>query len=248
MRALLIDDEAPARAVLQHLLTTHCPDVTVVAAAADPIEGLALLRQHTPDLLFLDVELPHLSGFDVLRALGPAADALRVIFVTAYDQYAIRALRFAAIDYLLKPVDPDELCAAVERARTRPVAAAAPAGRYATLADTAPTRLTLPTADGLLVVPVADIVCCEASGAYTLVYLRTRPQPVVVARSLKEYDDLLTGPDHRFFRVHHSWLINLADVRRYIRGDGGTVELADGRQIDVAKRRKEAFLAALARG
>ena len=111
----------------------------------------------------------------------------------------------------------------------------------------APTRLTLPTADGLLVVRVEDIQCCEAAGAYTLVHLRERAQPVVVSRSLKEYDDLLTGTGHRFFRVHHSWLINLAEVRRYIRGDGGIVELAGGRQIDVAKRRKDDFLAALAR-
>jgi two-component system, LytTR family, response regulator len=270
MRALVIDDEAPARAVLQHLLGAHCPDVTVVAATADPIEGLALIRQHEPDVLFLDVEMPHLSGFEVLRALGPAADRLRVIFVTAYDQYAIRAIRFAAVDYLLKPVDPDELIAAVARVRSghaRPPAprdaAPAPAAepvaevpisdRYGLLtappdpAVAVPTRLTLPTADGLLVVRVEDIQCCEASGAYTLVHLRDRAQPVVVSRSLKEYDDLLTGAGHPFFRVHHSWLINLAEVRRYIRGDGGLVELAGGRQIDVAKRRKDDFLAALGR-
>ncbi len=264
MRALVIDDEAPARAVLMHLLAAHCPTITVVAHTADPIEGLALIRQHEPELLFLDVEMPHLSGFEVLRALGPTADRLRVIFVTAYDQYAIRAIRFAAVDYLLKPVDPDELIAAVGRAQSTTGAPAAPptetapaptdaSTRYATLTAapaptvSAPTRLTLPTADGLLVVRVEDIECCEASGAYTLVHLRGRAQPVVVSRSLKEYDDLLTGAGHRFFRVHHSWLINLTEVRRYIRGEGGTVELASGRQIDVAKRRKDDFLAALAR-
>ena len=251
MRALIIDDEAPARAVLLHLLAAHCPQVTVVGQTADPVEALALIQQHQPDLLFLDVEMPHLSGFDVLRALGPMADQVQIIFVTAYDRYAIRAIRSAAVDYLLKPVDPDELMAAVARAAAPPRAASAPTDSPAApppAPDPAagPTRLPLPTADGLLVVAVADIECCEAAGAYTLVHLRDRPQPVVVSRSLKEYDELLTGASPRFFRVHHSWLINLAEVRRYVRGEGGTVELASGRQIDVAKRRKDDFLAALA--
>ncbi len=256
MRALIIDDEAPARAVLLHLLAAHCPHVTVVGQTADPVEALALIQQHQPDLLFLDVEMPHLSGFDVVRALGPMAGQVQIIFVTAYDRYAIRAIRAAATDYLLKPVDPDELLAAVTRAAAaqRPPAAAPPPPPLPLRAATPPdpgaglTRLPLPTADGLLVVAVADIECCEAAGAYTLVHLRDRPQPVVVSRSLKEYDELLTGASPRFFRVHHSWLINLAEVRRYVRGDGGTVELASGRQIDVAKRRKDEFLAALARG
>lgn len=246
MRALLIDDEAPAQAVLQHLLAAHCPHITVVATASDPIEGLALIRQHEPDLVFLDIEMPQLNGFDLLRALGGAADNLRVIFVTAYAQYAIRAIRFAAVDYLLKPVDPAELVAAVARvtpagstpSTVRPERAAPPEVL---------TRLALPTTDGLLIVRVEDILCCEAAGAYTLVHLRDRPQPVVVSKPLKEYNDLLTGPSQRFFRVHHSWLINLAEVRRYIRGEGGIVELTGGRQIDVAKRRKEDFLAALGR-
>lgn len=249
MRALLIDDEAPARAVMQHLLVTHCPAVEVVGATGDPVEGLALVRTLQPDLLFLDVEMPRLTGFDVLRALGPDADRLGVIFCTAYDRYAIQAIRYSALDYLLKPIDPDELVAAVDRATPHE---AAPVDRFDDLFQNLhrpapPTRLTLPTTEGLLMVPIADILCCEASGAYTFFHLRGQPRPLVVSRSLKEYDDLLTQSAHPFFRVHHSWLINLAQVRRYVRGDGGQVELTDGRQVDVAKRRKEEFLAALAR-
>lgn len=249
LRALLLDDEAPARAVLQHLLAAHCPNVTVVGETADPVEGVALARELRPDLLFLDIEMPRLSGFDVLRALGADARRLGVIFCTAYDRYAIQAIRYAALDYLLKPVDTDELTAAVGRAAA---AGATPHDRYDDLLDAlqrpaAPTRLTLPTTEGLLVVPVDEILCCEAAGAYTLVHRRSQPRPLTVSRSLKEYDDLLTGAGHQFFRVHHSWLINLVEVRRYIRGEGGSVELTDGRQIDVAKRRKEEFLAALTR-
>ena len=253
MRALLLDDEAPAQSVLLHLLAAYCPEVTVVAHADDSVLGLELIRAHRPDLLFLDIEMPRLNGFEVLRALGPDADRLHVVVVTAYNQYAIRAIRFAALDYLLKPVDPDELTAAVARAAELTRAGrlpVEPAGRYAALPapgglSARPTRLSLPTAEGLLVVPVMDVQCCEATGSYTLIYLRDRPQPVVVTRLLKEYDNLLTRAGYPFFRVHNSWLINLAEVRRYIRGDGGIVELNNGQQIDVAKRRKEEFLAAL---
>ncbi len=253
LRAAIIDDETNARQALANLLHLVCPDVTICGEAKNVSSGIELIQAERPDLVFLDIQMPGKTGFDLLAAFEKAE--FGVIFTTAYQEYAIRAFRFSAIDYLLKPIDPDELQQAVGRYQAR-LAAVNPqqlqilqehienpvkAGLNQRLPN-AGQRIALPTAEGIHFVQMADIVQCESLGSYTKFHL-VGSKPIVVSRLLKEYEEILDK--YQFFRVHQSHIINLEHIKRYVKGDGGQVWLSDNSEVEVSRRRKEEFLALL---
>lgn len=238
INALIIDDEPYCVEVLATLLQKYCPGVNVLATCASGEEGLKAIGQHKPDLVFLDVEMPHMNGFQMLEAL-PAVD-FDLIFTTSYDQYAIRAIRFSALDYLLKPIDREELQRAVQKAARR---TPAPLTQQLELLlqkinqpATRVNKVAMPTMEGLQMITVADIISCASDSNYTVLQLRGK-QKLVVSRTLKEIEELLE--EHSFARVHHSYLANLNEVTRYVRGEGGYLVMSDGSHIDVARSRKD---------
>jgi two-component system LytT family response regulator len=240
MRTIIIDDEASTRGALHALLTHYCPDVTVIGQAASAEAGFQLLRAQTPDLLFLDVEMPLGNGFDLLDALGEVA--FDIIFTTAHDQYALRALKACALDYLLKPVGVADLRAAVAKAQRQQAPATAQLSTfYDNLRGPASGggKVVLPTMQGFEVVDVAHVVRCQADDNYTLFVLDNK-EKILVSRTLKEYEELFA--DYDFLRIHQSHLVNAAHVKRYIKGSGGYVQLTDDSIIEVSRRKKDELM------
>ncbi|QMW01169.1 LytR/AlgR family response regulator transcription factor [Spirosoma foliorum] len=253
LRAVIIDDETNARQALSNLLQLLCPDVELVGEAKNVDLGIELIKHEKPDLVFLDIQMPGKTGFDLLAAFEKAD--FGVIFTTAYQEYAIRAFRFSAIDYLLKPIDPDELQAAVGKYKSQLLGINPQQvkilkdyidePRQARLNErnkNANQRIALPTAEGIHFVQMTDIIQCESLGSYTKFHL-AGSKPIVVSRLLKEYEEILDN--YYFFRVHQSNIVNLEHIKRYVKGDGGQVWLSDNAEVEVSRRRKEEFLALL---
>ncbi len=241
IQAVLIDDMPDARAALRAELDLYCPQVNLVGEADGVVSGAKLIREKQPRLVFLDIQMNDGSGFDLLEILGPLAEQFAVVFITGSDEYAIRAFRYAAIDYLLKPIDPDQLVEAVNKAVTSP---RTQAGQVDSLLrqvkhGEAPTRLALHTMEKVHVVPIADIVRCESSANYTIFYLKDGRQ-LLVTRTLKEFD--LTLSDMKFLRVHQSHLVNATFIREFNKGDGGYLVLTDGTQVPVASRKRASLI------
>jgi len=237
--AIIIDDEAKGRMALRQKLKDYCPDVRLEGEAEDGEEGLRLIEELQPDIVFLDIEMPRLNGFDMLLQLQ--RKDFHLVFTTAYDHYAIKAIRFAAFDYLLKPIDIEELKAAVEKV-TQGGQKVNNGGRLETLAhnlQTALNKIVISTLEGLLFFDINDIVHIEAQSNYTVFSFTNRPR-LTVSKTLKEFEDLL--PSEQFFRAHHSHIINLQYIKRYIKGDGGQIELNNGELVDVSRKKKEEFL------
>jgi two-component system LytT family response regulator len=241
IRSIIVDDELKSRESLKKILLSFCDDVDVLATCQSVAEGLVAIGQLKPDVVFLDVQMQGETGFDLLAKL-PAID-FNVIFTTAHSEYAIKAIKFSAIDYLLKPIDVQEIQKALEKVRTKQNGSILE--RMQQLLqnvknpNTATYKLALPTSEGLTFIKVNDVLYLKASGNYTEIFMNDG-QKYLVSRHLKEYDDLLT--DQNFFRVHHSSLINLNYIKNYVRGDGGYVVMSDNTSLDVSRRKKEAFL------
>lgn len=243
IRALLIDDEHHCIETLRYELRMHCPNVEIVDTASSGADGIEKIKAHEPDLIFLDIEMPGMSGFDMLRKLGETDAA--VIFVTAYDQYALQAFRFAAADYLLKPVMSEQLREAVEKVGERsrePMESRIQleALLYNLREGMRSPRIALPSGRGLDFVEASEIMYCLAESNYTHIVL-DGSKKYTLSKTLKEVEQLLAQLD--FFRIHQSYLINFKYLQRYIRDDGGYVVMRDGKNIPIAKRRKEEFLA-----
>lgn len=237
----IVDDEVSAQRNLLRLLAKQQPDLNVLGTADSVDTGIVLVRQLRPDILFLDVDMGGQTGFDLLRALGDQAP--HVIFTTAHENYAVKAIRFSALDYLLKPIDKAELDIAIEKAR-RVIQAADKTGMYEVLLknmdrSNADRMLALPVQDGLEMVHVNEIVVCEAAAQYTTIHMRDRSR-MVISRSLGEFEDLLQ--DERFLRVHHGSLVNRTHIKRYIRGEGGELIMSNGMNVAVSKRKKPDLL------
>ncbi len=237
--AVIIDDEERARKALSSLLARELPDVRLLGMADSVDAGLTLLRETKPVILFLDIEIGDRTGFDLLEELG--TDRPHVIFTTAFESYAVKAIRFSALDYLLKPIDPTDLVNAVHKAIGKERAPQRPDQFMALLKNVEqPTatvkRLALPVADGLAMVDVSDILYCLSDGHYTTVSLLDK-KPIVISRNIGQLQDLLDPAD--FVRIHHSHLVALKHVARYVRGDGGEVVMADGTHLLVSKRKKQ---------
>lgn len=244
---IIIDDEPKNIKLLQQMLAAHCPQVEVMTTESDAKKGLQLLAEKPPQLLFLDVEMPHLNGFDLLKKLEPVQ--FEVIFVTAYSHYAIEAFEHHATGYITKPINTDKLIAAVQTAEKRIEEKNVNKNLFSLLQQSsglpvaigaAPDKIPLSTSNGLLFVKIADIMYCESSGNYTHFYMNDEKK-IVVSRQLGEYEKLL--PDNNFTRIHDKYIINLAYIKEYIKGSGGEVLLENGKEIPVASRRKEDFLA-----
>ena len=235
LRAAILDDEIRGSKILAHKLAVFESELQVVGIfnepglAIDAITGLAI------DVLFLDVEMPVMNGFQFLERLG--SFNFEVIFTTAYDSYTLEALRLSAVDYLLKPIDEDELQTAFTRLKKR---VNEKANYKVVKAEKKPNnRLALPTAEGVYIVDKANIIRVEAMSNYS-VFLLTDSKKIVVSKTLKEFEPALD--DAHFMRINRSVIVNLDFVVKYRKGDGGTLELSDGSEIEVSPQKKEALL------
>ena len=243
LTAVIIDDEDNSRISLKGKLKWFCPDVSVLAEANGVESGVKALETHHPDMVFLDIKLRDGEGFEILRTLRQRQGKVdpQVIFTTAYDQYAIRAIRFSALDYLLKPVGPEDLAGAVNRAREKKVKHHSNDHMEALMEQLKsfhlpPKKLTISSSEGLHVLEVAKIVRCESQSNYTKFYLCDGSSHLA-SKTLKEYDELLRSQG--FERVHKSHLINLNYLKQYVNADGGYLKLADGAEIPVSNRKKD---------
>ncbi|MBS1565810.1 MAG: response regulator transcription factor [Bacteroidetes bacterium] len=243
IRAIIIDDEQHCIDRLSRLLHDSCSDtVSLTGSYSSVAEGLKALRQQQPDLVFLDVMIQEETGFDLLQQLPDIS--FDIIFTTAFEKYAVQAFRFSAIDYLLKPIDGDELLQAVGK-----MALKMEKEQLSKKLDTlfhnlkniqgTSKRIGIPTIHGFSFVQVNDIIRCQSEVNYTTIFLKDK-QKITVAKTLKEFEELLT--DYNFYRIHNSHLINLACIKSYNKGKGGHVLMTDNSEIEVSTRRKEEFL------
>lgn len=241
MNAIIIDDESSSRNTLRNFLSKYCYDIDIVGEADGIGTGLEIIRQNEPEVVFLDVEMKDGTGFDLLGMLQPVA--FKVIFITGFDKYALRAFDFSAVDYLLKPLDPGRLIEAVRKLKNDQSMALLQK-KLNVLVENRNTieKIALPATDGLVMVRIRNIIRCESEGNYTRFHLSSG-EDYLSTRTLKEYDELFEDLD--FFRIHKSHLVNLNYALRYIKGDGGTLIMEDGAQVEVARRRREGLLAAL---
>jgi two-component system LytT family response regulator len=243
LSAIIIDDEQKGRLALRQKIQDYCPVVEVLGEAADGVEGIDLIEKFKPQIVFLDIEMPRMDGFEMLRQIEHKD--FHIIFTTAYDQYAIKAIKYAAFDYLLKPVDIDELKNAVEKAYQRN--AQLTSQKLATLEHNLQSiqslnKLAIPTLEGFLFFDIGHIIHLEAQSNYTAIYFTDHPK-LIASKTLKDFEDML--PPEIFFRPHHSHIINLNFIKRYIKGDGGQIEMQNGNYVTVARRKKEEFLKAI---
>jgi two-component system LytT family response regulator len=239
MRAIIVDDEPANVENLQLLLSRYCPGVSVVARASSKQTATELISLHRPDLLFLDIRLGQGSGFDIFTALPDTS--FEVIFVTAFDQYGIRAIKFAALDYLLKPVDIDELVEAVAKAERKVKDKHSGRQLDFLLAElrrdkSKPIRIALPQQKEVKYVSTEEILRCEAANTYTFFYL-ANAEKILVSKPLKEYADLLQS--HGFIRTHQSHLVNGRFVKSWLKEDGGMLLLASGDKVPISKVNRE---------
>jgi len=240
MKAVVIDDEQIAIDNLNYLLSGYCPSVEVVGSFTSPVAALQRMADLDPDLLFLDIEMPRLSGFDFLDQL-PVRDQ-QVIFITSYNQYAMKAIRYSALDYILKPIDVDELKQAVSRALERmqhSIPVKPHLEQLSHLMNGRPlVQMALPFQSGYRFMQVASVIMIEADGRYSRIY-HEQGDPLFISIHLKEFEEMLTASG--FYRVHHAWLINLSRMRAYHRNDGGFVEMDNGVKVPVSRRKKQSF-------
>ena len=251
LKALIVDDEIKNRETLDKMLSQFCPEVELVDKVNSVAAALESISFHQPDLVFLDIEMPGGNGFQLLEQLEQPG--FEVVFTTAHADYAIKAIKFAALDYLLKPINIKELKAAVEKAVEKRAGGESQQNvtekKYEVLKnnigtdDFKFTKIALPTLDGIDFIEVDEILRCEASRSYSNFYLRDGSK-IVVSKALKEFEDLLT--ECNFFRVHKSNMINLQYITKYVKGKGGYVVMEDGSNVDVSVRRKEDLLKKLA--
>jgi len=241
-KALIIDDEYHSRSFLQKILGQYFPEIDIAGQAADVQEGLDGIRKHNPDIVFLDIQMKEETGFDLLNRLPKIEFAL--IFTTAYDQYAMKAFRFNAIDYLLKPIIPSELIEAVNKVKQRLHYTASKEQVSQLYQDIKNPnkihdKIAVPTGEGFIIIPVKEIVYCHANSNYTEFYL-TDKKCILSSYTLKQYDEILTTQS--FFRAHRSYLINLDHVKAYRRGEGGEIVMSNGREVELSRAHKDEFL------
>nr|WP_321450753.1 LytTR family DNA-binding domain-containing protein [uncultured Carboxylicivirga sp.] len=244
IKAIVVDDEPNNCLYLSKQLKKYCTQVEVCAMANNAAEGVQLIHQYQPDMVFLDIQMPGGNGFDLLESISERD--FKVIFVTAYDQYAIKAIRYCAFDYLLKPINTIELQKAVDR-----VVAELKGHKkesilqYETLKHNgahSAKRIALPSAQRLLFVEVSDIIRCEAESNYTSIYLQSGAKEVV-SKTLKEYEELLA--EEGFIRVHQSHLVNVQMIQSYEKADGGYLLMKDASQVPISRLRKEKVMEVL---
>lgn len=242
IKAVLIDDEKNALEMLEWQLHNYCPEIQVCATCQNADKGIEAINEYHPQLIFLDIEMPRKNGFELLQAFpDPSFD---VIFTTAYSQFAQKAFRFAALDFLLKPVDADDLVAAVQRFVKKQVQYQLKEQLGILMQqyrkpESLPEKISLATLQAIHFISPSGIVYCESNSNYTTIYFTDKTK-LVVSKTLKEVEEILTP--YQFLRIHHSYIINLRQVSRYVKADGGSIEMAGGIQLTVSRQRKEELI------
>ena len=241
LKAILVDDEFSSLQNLQQKLAKFCPDIEVVAAAQKPEDAILFIRQHKPDVIFLDIEMPRMNGFRMLDELGQYD--FEIVFTTAYNHYAIDAIRISAFDYLTKPIAIKDLQRTVERLsqRTKTHTREKMEAFRTSLASpkSQEEKVAIPTSDGLEFIPIKEIVHIESSSNYSKIFL-IDGKKILVTKLLGDFEEMLQS--YNFFRVHNSHLINIAHIKKYTRGEGGQVIMQNDHVIDISRRKKEEFL------
>jgi len=241
IKTIIVDDEPFCCETLSMLLQRYCPEIEVLDICSSGKAALKSVHVNRPQLVFLDISMPHMNGFDLLEKI-PSIN-FEIIFTTSYDQYAIRAIHFSALDYLLKPVDREELRAAVIKViqRQRPPLPQQLEILMRKLDQPANhlLKIAFPTMEGLQMIAVESIISCSSDSNYTIIMLKNK-QKIIASRTLKEVEEMLE--DHSFLRVHHSHVVNLNAVNKYVRGEGGYLVMSDESMVDVSRSRKEMLL------
>jgi two-component system LytT family response regulator len=241
IRTIIVDDEPYCCESLATLLERHCSHIQVINICHSGNNALQSIKEQSPQLVFLDIEMPHMNGFELLEKL-PEIN-FQLIFTTSYDQYAIKAIRLSALDYLLKPVDREDLQRAVQKAMQH-IGQPLPEQieillRKLNHPSATISKIAIPTMEGLQLIPVDSIISCSSDSNYTILMLKNK-QKVIASRTLKEIEEMLE--EYSFLRVHHSFMVNLNEIDKYIKGEGGYLMMSDGSTVDVSRSRKEMLL------
>jgi two-component system LytT family response regulator len=247
LKTIIVDDERDAVEFISSIIGEYCPSLEISGKAYNVNEGVTIIREKKPDLVFLDVEMPNGTGFDLLGQF-PEKD-FDVVFITAFNHYAIKAIKFSAVDYILKPININEFIEAVVRVTNKRKEKPYKPNEslkvlMENLKSSVPSRLAIPTADGMEYLNPREIIRIEADRSYSWFFLSTN-RKILVSKHLKEFQELLG--DRYFFRSHNSHLINLKFVKKFIRKEGGYIEMSDGSLIPVSRNKKELFLAQMAK-
>lgn len=242
IKAVIVDDEIDAVFSIELIINEYCSDVIIVGKANSAIEGKNQILKNKPDLVFLDIDMPRGTGFDMLEML-PEKN-FDVIFVTAYSDFAIKAFKYSAVDYILKPIEIDNLINAVKRVQKKRASNTTNSAiNYEVLMenikDNRSKKIIISNSDGIEFVDVSDIIRFQAEGSYTQIFLSDGVQ-ILVSKHLKEFQDLLT--EDKFYRPHNSHLINLANVKRYVQRDGGYIVMKDNSEVPISRRKKDLFI------
>ncbi|MBN2668489.1 MAG: response regulator transcription factor [Bacteroidales bacterium] len=245
IRVVIVDDEQDAINSIELIINEYCSNAEVVGTASSAAEGRQVILSQQPDLVFLDIEMPRGNGFDLLEML-PERN-FEVIFITAYNNFAIKAFKYSAIDYILKPIDIEEFIEAVDKAESRvnsqKKTESKSMNKYDVLLEnlktSKPTKIMVPTSEGQIYIEITEISRVEAEGSYSMIFL-AKDQKILVSKNLKEFENMLL--DNDFFRPHNSHLINLEHVKKYVVKDGGYIEMTDGTIVPISRRRKEFFI------
>ena len=242
LRAVIVDDEKHSRETLKNLIDEFCDGIEVVAMAGGVQDAITSIKESKPDVLFLDIELQPGTGFDVLSELENIN--FDIIFTTAYEQYAVKAIKFSSLDYLLKPIAIDDLTAAVDKSRKRKGEKMYQQQLDILLSEiqhqkSDDRKICLATSDGIEFVKVSDILYCEAAGSYTTFIFKDGSK-LMVSKHLKEYENLLA--DQSFMRVHNSFLINLSEVKRFVKSEGGYILMNNDAMISISPKKRDEFM------
>jgi len=242
LKAIIVEDEKRSRETLSGLLKLYCKNVDVIAEADGMYSGIEAIKKHNPDVLFLDIQMPDGSGFKLLESLSKID--FDIIFTTAFDQFAIKAIKFSAIDYLLKPIFPDDLVAAVKKAEDRQLARDTQKNVEVLLEnikkpETETPKIVLATSERINVVEVKDIIRCESDNYYTFFHF-TNGSKLLVSKTLKENEELLS--EYNFIRPHKSHLINVVYIKSFNKHEGGYIVMSDGTQVPVSRRKREKII------
>ena len=241
IKAVILDDEIHCSKGLSLQLTQLCPQVEVIETFNSPLKALDFLNENTIDILFLDVEMPQLNGFDFLKKMGvPKFD---VIFTTAYDQFAIKAFKFSAFDYLLKPIEDEDLHDTIAKWENEKLKNNKDIKYQNLMEQLEPKntkKLVLPTSEGMELIDIDDIICIDSDSNYSRLFFQNETT-LLVCRTLREFEELLES--RGFMRIHHSHLINIKKIRKYIKADGGYVLMSNGKKVSISRARKEQVLA-----
>lgn len=244
IRSIVIDDEQHCVRSLLSDLQQHCPAVEVVEACSSAKDGMMAIKKLSPDLVFLDVEMPWMNGFEMLEVLGDIS--FSIIFTTAHDAFAAKAFRISAVDYLLKPIDASDLKAAVQKVEKK-MDEGSSLNHISNLLrnmrqPSSEQKIALPQREGYEFVDVSTIIYCQAEGAYTKIFINGK-KPMLISRTLGDVEELLSP--EMFQRIHHSTVVNVNFIVQFLRTDGGSVVLKNGEKLSVSKAKKEMLMARL---